>query len=273
VSNAAEGVEHLPHDLARPARGRQVVMVDDGVPLELTEYHADPTTVRRAFYNIAHRLQLIRDAWIAGDREMLDWAQYGTGGSFEEIVKGECRAEVTRIRHDLRTDVFPYALPHADPALRERLVRLMTKLDLEHRQTNQSGHGGPRWRQVWRGTGLQEEIDELVPMLRAAGDAVVLKQASDKHSMLMNPTPSQTKPKQRGGRGTAAKKEAEKREGLIAHYLAEHPEARIREVAGHADCSTSTVSRSKVWQAHQLSRRTAAKQARAEHLGDRDRTI
>lgn len=170
-----------PIALVRPARrarsGVSSTRRDPGPP------ECPPDELRFACRKVAHHLDLMRQAWREGDAKQLDLIGSGIGsetGYFEHLMRCEIRAEVHRLREKLEHDLdyLPLILPHVEPRLRDRLCRLMSALDLDRSVATDEGER-TAWRLIWTALGLDSEVNELISILKAEGDRLVL-QAEDR---------------------------------------------------------------------------------------------
>lgn len=155
---------------------------------------------------LSHALSTIRIEWIRGDREVtellvsgleaetegyeklvrgprgpMEWPRWGCrprcgyvelmaglGASGSLAADDAIRTAIDRLLHVARFELVPIALPHCDPSLRERVLRLLRLLDLDEAAPDREGEVAERWRQVWPATGLDGELTEVVALLRAA---------------------------------------------------------------------------------------------------------
>jgi len=96
-------------------------------------------------------------------------------GLFEELVRRQARRPIDQLIRCLRTWLLPFVLPFVDPALRDRVQRILSLMKLDGWLPDCDGEPGMRWRQTWRATGLADEFCDLTDALEAAGDAAVLR--------------------------------------------------------------------------------------------------
>ncbi len=151
----------------------------ESFPLGLWAGDFNPEMVRLAFHSAADLFLGIRDEWRDADRRrmklMADDFKPHTSG-YEHIVSVQYFFGVRRLHAGkLKGDRIPFILKHADPSLRDRIQRVIELCDPDSIQFNNDGHESERWRQKWEATGLDGELEELVPMLRAEGDRIAIQ--------------------------------------------------------------------------------------------------
>lgn len=149
-------------------------MAADKEPANLSQtgqQHSDPKNAAAAFTRFANTLETIRHLWIEGDwkttKLLVGGVRPETGG-YEGVVRGEVRQRLDRALKTLRSDLLPAALAHADPNLRDRLLRVTSDSALDDCLPDREGQSSIRWRQSWIQTGLDREYEELIAILRAA---------------------------------------------------------------------------------------------------------
>lgn len=134
----------------------------------------EPLTDGAAFGAAAQALEALSAAWTNGDTEIVRMLrggmEPGTGG-YEQIVRFVVRAPVEAQLVLLRSTLVPIILPQCDASLRDRVQRFLHLADLGQYVPDRYGEETARWRQTWVATGLQVELDELVPMLRASAES------------------------------------------------------------------------------------------------------
>jgi len=113
-------------------------------------------------------LDRIREEWIKSDRELSKVLRMGIPpqtGTFERIVKEE-REPLQSLIQGMDRFSVDQVLPHVDPNLQDRILRVVALLDPE-------GNCGPeeRWRQFWPETGLEAEFRPLIKRLSTAAAA------------------------------------------------------------------------------------------------------
>ena len=138
--------------------------------------------LRSAFYTVANYFDAIRREWIAGDSEQLRLLASGFGSEtngYAELMRHKVRAGVAQHWQKLRDDAdfLPFVLRYCDPSLRDSIQRLIRLTDLDAFHADRYGETSERWRQTWPAMDLDGELDELLPKLRAAGDAMMLPTA------------------------------------------------------------------------------------------------
>ncbi len=178
----------------RPAPARPKAGDDIGAdPNRIGPADFDAPTIRAAFNAFARALETVRAEWIDGDRRLVELkASMGPEtGSFEQMGRDE-RSRIDDLIRDLKLDVIPFILSHADPSLRDRIQGVMRLIDLDEYMPDRYGEERQRWRQMWPTTGLQPEFEELSPMLRAAGDAVVLQASAARARVIEPPAPPES---------------------------------------------------------------------------------
>jgi hypothetical protein len=130
---------------------------------------------RDAFCDIADDLDAIRRAWKAGDAEMVSLLRSGFDSStsgFAEIMRQEVRAGVESL-HELLVERRKVILPRCDPGLRDDLMGLLRKLNLDSIGTNREGEEKEQWRHTWGAMALDDDLEDLLAKLRAAGGAEI----------------------------------------------------------------------------------------------------
>ncbi|MCC6230532.1 MAG: hypothetical protein IT432_15065 [Phycisphaerales bacterium] len=140
-----------------------------------------PSVLRIAFYAVAGYFDAIRREWIAGDQKQLRILASGCGSetSGYAALMQQARAEVSWRWGKLQADpdLLPCVLPYCDPSLRDSIQRMIRLTDMDSTQPDGEGESSERWRQTWSAMDLDGEMDELIPKLRAAGDAALLPKA------------------------------------------------------------------------------------------------
>jgi hypothetical protein len=167
---------------------------------------ADPSAVREILYEVAGAYWTLRDAWREGDRFILDLLDKGWQshtGSFERLAKDDGREPVRRARFELKR-LLPGALLHVDPWLRARLLRLLSTTDPDSDQPDSDGEVGVRWRHHWVETGLETEVEEVLALLRVAGDVAARdgRRESNPEQSDAPPPPPLAKPLKRAEKHT-----------------------------------------------------------------------
>lgn len=147
---------------------------------KLNPLHFSPDTLSAAFNSLALRLEDIRREWMLTDQEMQKWVGWGmtaTSG-FAQLFGVQGRHGIRHQQNKLRTDVVPFVLPHCDPNLRDRIQRLMRLMDIDTAAVDRYGEETERWRQTWSASGLEEDFAEIIPILKAESEAVLLRRAA-----------------------------------------------------------------------------------------------
>jgi hypothetical protein len=121
---------------------------------------------------------MIRAAWIKGDDEadrLLDNGCQTQWGAYELFVRDKFRQPVRELLQKLNSDLLPFILPRCDPSLRDRLHDLVVRLNPDQVVKVSGSDDTHRWRQSWLAMGLENDLVNLVPLLHAKGDSMVLE--------------------------------------------------------------------------------------------------
>ncbi len=148
--------------------------MEDGSSGLATEF--DATAIRGLFEGIVDQLNRIAHEWDRGDFALLKRTLAGmktnTGG-FEQLALRE-RMTLRDMLDELDNDLIPRALPYMGEMLQDRVVRLKGLVRLDECVPNKDGVARMLWRQFWPDSQLYAECVQLVPLLRAAGEATPL---------------------------------------------------------------------------------------------------
>lgn len=136
-----------------------------------------PEDVADVIEETAARLRALRKEWRYGDSklpELIMLAGPETSG-YVHLVRRGVRVELAMKLSLLREDWVPGILPHIDPALRSRLLDLMTLLDLDSFHIDGYGDETERWRQTWEGSGIEPEVKTVALLLEASAREMRLR--------------------------------------------------------------------------------------------------
>lgn len=173
------------------------------------------------------------------------WMPYTNG--FKVLVRDQFREPVAATLRGIRSQLLPDVLPLINPILADRLMVMLRQFNPDSFMIDGYGEEKERWRMTWPAMDLDEELNDLVTMIRAEGVRAGVQVTMEASAQLPAPAEPEHSSSPAGKQSRAQRKLEWEAKALL--LLQKHPEWTNKRIAEFVGVSGSALSRSKQFQA------------------------